>query len=525
MELLSNPIISVYLRSSFNSKRFPEEINRNNSGILDINNQYFGIIMTECSSDSSDCSDKKSLCLENIFDDILKNKKIDHNYFVMRKIFSGPESFDSRFILKKLIEVTEKKINIIKDAIKSSNYNIITYNQIWEDYVRFNNNIINIIKLYKGNLTKKIIPTGKIYFSIVEIIQLCMFYTEILKNSEKELLSLNEENLQQNLDKKNIDQLVHYTNSIRLFIRMQSFIDVNKNVIIGIISNIMHQLYVIDGLCLSLHNTIVNDTNQIDKKKLYGTLSILATYSDKEKLFICYKKFLQVRLINPNYTKEKLEMEIQFITRISGIIGEQYAQNLMNLISDIVDSRNLTRALCSHSDTIKIVSDKYKKMICPRSVNIIQPIILSEDNWYVVTKTNSDIIYPQKISYCLDVVSKIFSMSVDGKFRIKWQPMLGSAKFKTFLGGKTVNVSCNILQAIAFEYINTHTVINIKGFSSETKLSHELSSKIIESLLSANILIQIENSKNDNFSVNFHNYTEDSDIDINQYFIETFEKD
>ena len=511
MELLQNPLLETIIKSDPTFS-------------LHKSNQKFDIIKYR--------NDVSISSLETIFDNIRKNKKIENSYYFLRQLCINAGTND---LLKIIIKITETKIMNIKEAIKLSNVNIITYNQIWTDYVEFNKQIYKIMKVYREHLVTKNISAGKMSFSILEIIQLCIFYKTVLKDSEKKFLALDESQLC-DLDQKNIDQLIDYISSLRIFIQMQNFTNVNIDIIMGMIRDIMSHTHIINVLCLYVHR-ILNDLNmetypnkfvnktvnlsQIQhtlRNKLYKIISILSMYADPNKLFICYRKFMQARITDLTYTK--LDTEIQLIRRLSGLVGRINSQKLMDSISDIIYSRSFAKNL--RNSEIKTVSNTYLQLGILPPNNIFNPVILTKNNWQISNISDIEPTYPLRIKYCLDIISKLFSITNENKYYVQWQPTLGSAKFIARLGSREINITCNFLQAVALEYLNenSRTNIDIKKFSSDTCINEKLSDKIIESLLNANLIHQLH--KDDYFFINFNNYTGDSDIDIRQDFIDTF---
>lgn len=526
MELLSNSILKQHINfegsTNVQSQRFGTNLNLNLNFGLITNNEKFDIIRDTIMITNSD--------LELIFEDILKNKKIETNYYFLRKLFMNHQFGCTDQILRTVVLVIEKKINIISQTIKSSNLHIVIYNQIWTDYVEFNKQIYNILKIYKEDLTTKTISVGRMFFSPIEIIQLCMFYKKILKDSEEKFLALDESILKTNFDQKNICQLIDYVSSLRIFIQMQNFTDVNATVIIKIITIIMHRVNIINELCLCVHNILLDlnfqrignkimsthphtinlsQTYRKTKNFLHKIVSLLSIYSNKNILLICYRKFMQARITNPSY--KDFATEINLIRCISGLIGKPDSQKLLNSISDIIYSRSFTKNLSNPT---------------------INPIILTKINWHIINVSDMNITYPPRIKYCLDHISKIYSNVNNNKSYIQWQPTLGSAKFKAILGSVTVNITCNFLQAILLEYLNINSVTNPREFSLFTRIPIKLSDKIFESLLDANIIIRsstltlnhLNTSIKPNlmYIINKNNYTGDTSVDLKQTFIDTF---
>ena len=349
--------------------------------------------------------------LKKVFADVLSNKKVTLNYYQLCRMFRQSEMSDPEIILNLVIETIASKIKIIEKVIEleANVLNMASYNQIRNDYMMFNTQMYKIINSYNKYLSEQNVLVGKTSHSILRIIQSCMFYNAIIKDSERTILSYDPAHLCQ-INQKNITQLVEYISSLRMFLMMQPFTKINKESIIEIIKNIMSNLSVINQMCLYMHHLLLDlngsnvlstecktmnltEAEKTTKKKIYKTASILAIYTDREKLSICYKKFMQTRIMNSNY--RDLEIEIDLVKKISGILGRNHSQKLLDSIADIICSRSISNTL--YQKKIKIMSEKYKGIdILPR---IICPYVLVKKKWKIPNVCEMELTYPCKSAY------------------------------------------------------------------------------------------------------------------------------
>src|SRR5581483_6386764 len=94
------------------------------------------------------------------------------------------------------------------------------------------------------------------------------------------------------------------------------------------------------------------------EKKIQKIANILAYYADRIKLYACYNKFMQVRITNLGYNNFNLEIDL--IRTISGNIGKQAAEKLMNALSDIINNKHANNLI--NAAKIKIKSEQYREI-------------------------------------------------------------------------------------------------------------------------------------------------------------------
>ncbi|AYV85132.1 MAG: hypothetical protein Satyrvirus4_29 [Satyrvirus sp.] len=506
---------------------------------LCMNNSRLGIII---------CTENNPIFeLEKIFDQILADDKCNYGYYELQNLFTYAQMKDPNIVLNSIINIVSKKISTIKDALFDENNSTSTstsgvtfgmYVQIWKSYKDFYLKLYNLIKNYQRFLVERNIKSGKISHDILSIIQICMFYNGIVGSTNDDILVKVSDGLS-HIDKNNIEQLVDYIDSIRAFMIMSEFTKIDRTKLSNIIKNIVNKTTVINAMCSYLNTLLKSltghhilneseyetiDTNDVEKKiikKIYKVATILSVYCEKTKLLVCYGKFMQARIIDSKY--DNLELELEIIKRISGNLGKNDSQKLIDAVADIIGNNDINKTI--HNADIKIKSEEYLKLPCI-STKIMNPIILTKNMWKIYNISDMDIMYPPELKCYLEIISKCYLNIYNNQYVINWQPTLGSAQFEAQLGSKKISIMCNILQAIALTYMNDNHTTTTTAFGNNTFINLKLAEKIFKSLFEANLVTYAEFTDMDEplYTVNTQNYTGDNKIDIRQTFIDVFDE-
>ncbi|QTF49249.1 putative cullin-like protein [Acanthamoeba polyphaga mimivirus] len=512
MEILKNHIVSDKLRSS------------NKCTLLTLNSKFNVIVSLEKSP-----LDK----IRELFKSILVDGFTDHNHYKLTTYFA--EIVDTDTVINVIIDTVQSKLDSIREALDTNEINLSMYIQIWESYHDFFKNMHLIIKNYQNYLMNKNVTVGKLSLSILSIIEIGMFYNSVIKNNPNDILSSLSKHIY-SIDKNNIDQLINYIDSIRSFTLVSGVIDIDKIKLFKIIKNIINSPEIINTLCAYLDTLIRSvsfekftknteyKTVSIDSiknqtiRKIYKITIILAAYSDRNVLNLCYTKFLQARVINPGY--KNFGLEIKLVKIIHDCIGQQEAQKLIKIIENMISNRNNNTSI--HNATVENVEGKYKS-IGDISTEMLNPVIIDKTVWTIFNNLNIDVQYPLELECYLNIVEKSYNIIYENKFSINWLPTMGTACFRAILGDKNVTITCNILQAIIISLFNDTNNLSASSVYNKTGIQYDLSEKILESLFEANIVTRKYSSNDTVYIVNTHNYTGDTNINIINEFIELFE--
>lgn len=515
MEILNNPIIK-------------EKIGSQKIFDLSYNNDRLGIILP--------IEENPIKKLEELFNKIVCDDKVSFGHYQLQNLFTLAQSIECDVVVNLLVSAIDKKMSLFKDAISDEN-GVITsielpkYIQIWESFRSFSDKMYQIIKNYQQYLVRRDVTIGKIEYDILSVLQICMFYNSILRGSEQLIDKISEDLY--DIDHQNIEQLINYVDSLRTFMLMKDFTTINREKLSNVISSIINKTSIINVLCAHMHSLLKNlvgknlpldyETTTIADgerkiiKKIYKIATILSSYADKPKLLACYRKFMQVRIVDLKY--DNLELEIELVKRLSGKLGKEDSQKMVDSIADIINSKNANNVI--HTADIKIKSEEYKKI---KAVNAstLNPIILTKNVWKIYNVTDMEPVFPLEMKCYLDIISKSYLNIHQGKYVIEWQPTLGSAKFEAQLGSKKVLITCNILQAMALMYMNNRPCLTTEQFAKDVVINVELANKILESLFEANIITYVSSDQKE-YIINVKNYTGDNQIDIRHNFVEVFE--
>uniref|UniRef100_A0A6C0LVF8 Cullin family profile domain-containing protein n=1 Tax=viral metagenome TaxID=1070528 RepID=A0A6C0LVF8_9ZZZZ len=503
------------------NQHIQEKLNKRTHFDLINNNSRLGIIVN---LETNPIAKLKEIMKLIIMDE---DKKMNH--YIVQSLFIEAQMINPNIIIELIIETILAKVNIICEAIERSNIDLASWNQIWADFRTFTNKLEFLMKNYLNLFTERNVIIGKFKCDILSTIQLCIFYQKII-----EKYSLNGIDIFSKISSDirginihNIDQLIDFIESMIIFLPIKKFIKINYDNIQNIIHNILSDRYVINLICARIHKlliglssnkfTIDDDSSvlNVDKKSLkniYGSISILSGYGNRENIVIYHRKFMQVRIMNFNY--DNFEVEIEIIRKLSSKIGSE-SQQMINMINDIYESRNISNIV--QKSNANIITEKYKVINDVRP-QILNPIIINKQYWCINNLVNMDITYPLELEFYHNLFAKCYEQLYKNKYIINWQPTLGFAKFDVCLGSRDIEITCNILQAIALCYLNDHSSINPINFSLEIGISEILAEKILESLFEANLLLK----HNDLFIVNINNYTGNTIIDIRKLFVDTF---
>ena len=521
MELLNNEFIQ-------------QRITNRNYFDLKNNNQRLGVILL--------VDDDPVEKLKEVFMQILAEETPMCGYHQLHNLFSGAQIINENIIINLIVETIDHKIMTIYDTIFDNNKLVASidvgmYIQAWKSYKEFTHRMYNLIKNYQQFLVERSIKTNKISHDILSILQICMFYNKIINpNENNDILKTISDDLGE-IDKKNIEQLIDYIDSIRTFMIMKDFTNINRSSLANTIKLIVNRTEIINMLCGYMHTLLISLTNKcnvIDDseydtvfandfekqtiKKIYKIATILSQYSDRTKLLLCYSKFMQTRIIDLSYNN--LELEIELVRRLSGILGKDESQKLIDAIGDIIQVQNANQII--QFAEIKLTSEEYKNLVAI-STKKISPIILTKSVWKIYNLSELDPNYPLEMKCYMDIISKSYKSIYQGKYIINWQPTLGSAQFEAQLGSKKVHITCNILQAMVLMYLNDNPCTTASAFSNDAFINLELVQKIFESLFEANLIINSENSnKTESIYTINRNYTGDTKIDLRKNFIEVF---
>ncbi|QGR54015.1 culin-like protein [Moumouvirus maliensis] len=483
--------------------------------------------------------------VDQIFNKLLENDKLEFNYYVLQKYFSQLSYDDTNGVLKCIINAVENKINLIKEAINDNNgdVDLSIYTQLWNSYREYFRKIYLIVKNYQKYLLEKNIKTKIFKMNLFSIIEISMFYNGVISGKNDFFQQISK--TIHNIDKNNVEQLINYVDSLELFSYVKDYLD-NKSDVLETVNEIINKPNIINVLCFYLDKllkSIVNRNNLLQDedyctinpekvknkilRKVYKIVNILTYHSARNVLFLHYLKYFKARIYDNHYNNNKLE--IQIIKKLSICLGKEYSQKLIDMIQSIdannTHNKNIQNAI------VKIVSGEFESEEINSKIKILNPVVIPKKCWDIPNITLTNINYPTEIACCFQIISKYYENYYQNfeknNITIDWQPTLGCVEYKAKLGNKEVTITCNLLQAMLISHLNENEIVTVIDFSKKYNIPEKLSKKIFKSLFEDNILIKIntDSSEIDKYTVNNKNYTGDQDIKSWKTFVEVFEKE
>ena len=493
MELLNNHLVRSQLE---NNKCIKYSINNNDLQIIINDNNYRQKI-------------------SSLFAKILSEDKINDGYYKLKNLFYCANMNDKEFVINSILSTITQKIDSIRYAIINENnvminINLGMYTQIWKSYKDFGVSMERIIKIYQPYLVSRDISVGNINYDILTILHICMFYKNIVMTQDNLFQKICNDISE--INNNNIDELIDFLESVRFFVIMKNFINVDVISLTDAIKSVVKKTSVTNVLCQYVHKLLIkvnnkkmvsdNDYNTVNTahletkiiRKINKVVSILTSYSDQHKLLICYKKFMQARIIDLSY--HNYDMEISIVKRMSRLLEKNDVEKLLSIITDMQNIRKYNIGLQNSN---------------------LSPIVLSQELWDI-DNIHMKINYPDEISERLEIISKHYSGIFENEYFVDWRPILGCAYFEAIINGKKLNINCNILQSIALIHLNKGD-FSAESFSVLTNIGLKLSEKILESIYNANLIVL---KQSESYTINTH-YMGDTNIDLIKIFIEAFQ--
>jgi thiol-disulfide isomerase/thioredoxin len=514
-EILTRPEIKDYLAQI-------------GGGDLWNNNQRLGVVVPLY----KDCKAQ----LKEYMVQILSDNFEQANYYQLKHILQCIRMENPHIVVNELISIVEEKLSHISElVIDNPNIDFPMYIQFWKSYSNFCDKLRQLFKEFFPELVERKIKCGKMNFDLFMILKTEMFYRQVICKINPNFF--NEVKIDiSNVNSKNVDQLLEYIDSIHTLIDMKDFVKVDSESLRKIIKNIISDLSIVNIFCGYIDRLLTQlkngnahiDYNQYETismesseryiiSKLYKLTSILFTYSEKEKVLLCYRKFFQARIMDSRYNN--WEIEIVLIRRLSRLLKEKESQKMVYCIEDMLESRKYRSKL--HEAEIKIVNPEYSGI--PFDPKCVNPIILTKANWTIYNTSELNPNYPIEMKIYLALIENGYYNSYQNEYTINWQPTMGRCRLEAILGKRKVYITCNMLQSMAMCYANHVSDIIALKFASETCISEELALKILDSLCDASVFVKKARIMGQQIYGINHNYSGPSCIDVRKIFIETLE--
>lgn len=440
----------------------------NNNSYLK-NNGRLGIVSTDFQKSKNN--------LVEILKEMIHDRSPSLGYYAFKNIFDTLKmhGFDVLFLV--LEESIKNKMTMIRESISYVNLN--RYLQICENIKKFTTNVTKLFEKFVPVYTTSFIKIDVESCNVITILHAVYFYEIIFKeliNHKSFLYDLQE------ILEFDTHQIIEFMEFIVQFFIAKKFVDFEIE-IVSKIEEIINNTKITDKICQCMNELILNDDIN-SENKIVKILSILINHSHVS--FPHYLKYFQSRITNPAFSG--LELELELVEKISKSIPENEYMKLISMIRDI-------------SETKLEIAKIHEKI---KSSQKLRPVLLNNEIWGIQV-FDIKINYPRNMKKYLNLISRNYSQN-----KIKWQPIMGIAKFEIKVNESMIHITCNILQAVLLFHLNENNNTTIKKFSEDTLIDVGLAKKLFESLFEANLIIFLPNENDEeiytiNYNLNCYN--------------------
>jgi len=419
---------------------------------------------------------------------IYHGEEISGNYYEMRHLCSFLQDTNLDLISEMILNVIAERINVYHCILKDNPLNVNVFMQIYRDYRSVIKKIYQIIDKFIPGLkeNKKFSLTHK----------MGIFYDAILKSKDynnTETIDL----LTNHFDKIDFHNKIILQDAIE-FVLIMYYFTIHKHHDKNY-DHIMKKLISIPGfvkiLCKYVHHMMINLDNSTSNnqyhdyiypkirekqtvKKICELVKILSEFSDQHIVCNFHRWYLQARIINPQYSHSRLMLELRLVYHYK---QNPLCRKMKNMIYDIINSRNYNA------------------------------IIITRSNWKLITMpTHLQINFPPEIKSLLASINE----------KVKWNPLIGIVTLKAHFR-KPIAITCYMCQAVTLLYFNKQTDVTEKKLSQLSGLNPKLISKILDSFVSAGLILCSLSM----YHINMDHNIGQMNIDLRPFFIEAFELD
>lgn len=270
-------------------------------------------------------------------------------------------------------------------------------------------------------------------------------------------------------------------------------------------------------LTQKMHAKICHNLNLIDAGELHAAQ--YQTSQDLDEIWqlfkiinanycrVCYQKYLQSRLVTRRYNLAQFTYEMWVLSQFKSKCHND-VQNLEGMIQDVIQSSSIGHALST-----VIVTGAETEI----DVSVLQPLIIHQGEWKIFSSwpDDLDLRLPAPLEMCQKIMTRYLDTAYQQEFAVEWHPFLGSAQFHFDCHHQTIELTCNMLQAILLCYINTHNEFDTDEFACEVNLHPDLAHHVVLSVFDANLITL--NSEGLAYVVNW-NYSGDTQLDLTTRF-------
>lgn len=459
--------------------------------------------------------------LSKLFTSIMNDLHIDIGLNSLEKLLNDAMLIDQTIIINIIVEFFEKMVEIYIEVVKQCpEFNFEIYVQIWKDYDAFFKKVMEICKIKS--------KSDYILLKKLELLKIDTFYTKFICHNDIILTTILNYNVQ--LSYSNIESYVKYIESnfeLNMYLKKNNKLSPLKSLqeIFKSEYNLNLFVYYIDrkikqATC-NKHFSL-NSFNKQILNSIKNLIVVLKEYSDVELFTTLYLHYFKTRITAKKYGN--IDIELKIIDLLSTFITKLTKQTLLSIVNEVNYNNLFNRQI--KSINVIVQKDKYKQVIYDNTV--LQPLLVTQKLWKLQNVYCKDIKLNNQIKYYMKVAKRIYENTLDqitNTTTIIWNYELGYATVEATLNNKLVTLTCTILQLNLLLYINQVTDFSINDIQVNLNIDYNLSFKLVESLLSENLLTySLSNDAEydySRFTVNV-NYNASQYIDLRKSFISMF---
>lgn len=408
-------------------------------------------------------------------EDLLTNINVHYfGYYQLRNLFQFADYTNKHRLIDLINNVIEKQIDHLWNDFPL--ITLVDYLKIVQLYNQFCNQLNGLLQLFYPVLVNK--KTELNTYSTITTCQILQFYNRMnqLYPNVVEAPFFHPKYL----ENISMETFIQYAFSIDDFICLQNYLPPTDGVKLSMMLKLaLNNCQKIHPLCNYLNSLFEKATEVYQIEKI---VYLLTTYCTQTSFYSIYIKFMQSRIVAPNYAH--LVLENKLIRSIHSFTVNERETALI-MLEDVQQSR-----LTNETD---------------------YAVICTKDVWQTAGMMHLDLDLPLIIKNRLIAIETIYQNKWCSKEAIEWHLLLGSAQIKAYLG-KEVTIICHMLQAIVLITAN-ETVITLNSLQ-KLQFPLKLAQKILNSLVDSKILLKT----NENYEAN-NNYEGAPLLDIRPYFL------
>jgi hypothetical protein len=421
-------------------------------------------------------------------------------------------------------ESSSDVVNALETHIKSKILdNNLSFNELTEEWKNYIKKIFKILNFFNLD-SKKRIDIIKEYKNKFALILTDEVSYNPLQYIENNIDNVNKNDIENLIDFAFVLDKLKYSNE-KLKILCYSIIN-NPNVLYCLVSQMDTLFKELKLYGEQSHSSLREREDNYELNRLNTIAKFIAGLNnndfDKTIFGAIYKKFLKSRIIQPNY--RHLELEAKILQTFKSVVNHNDYEVFGNMLQDIVYSKQYVKNYITK--TVKLTNEKYNSLKNKTiDLNKVKIQVLTPDVWEGVTSEESEYVPPLEIQAYVDALNLYFSKQFDNKKKLLWNFRMGSAilNYKINDDGDFCCLQLSTLQMFVLLLLCTPAIDNrnylsVNDIIEKTNLPEALAEKVLNSLISSNVLVEnviIQTNNNDTNNDTTNNDTTNNDTTNN----------